>query len=570
VRRAKGKPRTGARSVIEDSALSSTLVDMGRVCLIAVLTVFLAAAANATAQEPWGTELGGPGANPRRAQDTVGPHPVVAWISQADGFNGSSPTPVADGGRIFAGVVHPNVDFTVYAIDPADGHTLWSTAFPTAGWVAAGDGMVVVTGSSGVSALSQSTGAVLWTQSTPKFGRTPVVADGSVVLRGTIPDPNPSPYTFPGSTDRHYVFALDAQTGAERWRGESNGSDSTQPLVGSGHVYYGLSLLLAAAQLTDGEVDWQRENVNSAVLDAGTLFVTTGNAVEAVDATSGATLWSTFDPYGGSLAADGSRVYTNGLQDMLHAYDRVTGKAVWTTAFGAPSITVEGAHVYGARELDAGTGREIGSEPVHGVPYGDLRLRFENGHLVGYHGRPDVLPQLAGPSGPVLTGERFTLDATGAIASGAYDIATYAFDLDGDGRFERKPQTSPLLTASYRRRGTFRPRVRVTDTDGVRATASVRVVVRLRPPRGRLGLTIDDGAVSTRSRVVTLSPVWPRLATHVLLSNDGGFRHARSVRVAKHIRWGLARGVPGPRTVYMRLRGHGTYTDDILLRPRRR
>jgi hypothetical protein len=85
---------------------------------------------------------------------------------------------------------------------------------------------------------------------------------------------------------------------------------------------------------------------------------------------------------------------------------------------------------------------------------------------------------LAGPDA-VKQGLTATFTATAADAGGA--IAGYAFDLDGDGRFEVENGASASVTKRFETAGTFNIGVRVTDNGGGRAYAN-RVLEVQAPP----------------------------------------------------------------------------------------
>lgn len=96
------------------------------------------------------------------------------------------------------------------------------------------------------------------------------------------------------------------------------------------------------------------------------------------------------------------------------------------------------------------------------------------------------------------------------------------------------------------------------------------------PPPGRVGVSINDGALYARRPAVQLSVVWPRGATGVLVSNDGGFANAREFPVQARIPWTLRSSGPErePRIVYVRFIGAGisateTHSDDVILDQRR-
>lgn len=85
---------------------------------------------------------------------------------------------------------------------------------------------------------------------------------------------------------------------------------------------------------------------------------------------------------------------------------------------------------------------------------------------------------LAGPeSGTVGQTLTFT-----AAAGDDEPIANYAFDFDGDGRFESDNLTSGTASHRFDAAGFVNVGVRVTDQDGDRAFASRKVVISGRPP----------------------------------------------------------------------------------------
>jgi hypothetical protein len=91
------------------------------------------------------------------------------------------------------------------------------------------------------------------------------------------------------------------------------------------------------------------------------------------------------------------------------------------------------------------------------------------------------------------------------------------------------------------------------------------------PPAGPVGISINSGDQFTNDPQVTLRVVWPRLASTVFLSNDGGFANAEERTVAVQIPWKLESSGPErlPKTVYARFTGGDsgaeTYQDDIIL-----
>ena len=169
------------------------------------------------------------------------------------------------------------------------------------------------------------------------------------------------------------------------------------------------------------------------------------------------------------------------------------------------------------------------------------------------------------------------LVATGAdallLAGGSLDCGTivgYAWDVDGDGTFDTST-TSPALRTTYAARGVFHPRVRVTNAHGLTSTATTTVDVRLASPPGATGVSINGGAQYTNDPDVRVTVRWPALASHLAVSNDGGFSPNKVLAVAPEIAWRLDSSGPErlPKTIYVRFAGGRsgaeTYQDDIIL-----
>lgn len=112
----------------------------------------------------------------------------------------------------------------------------------------------------------------------------------------------------------------------------------------------------------------------------------------------------------------------------------------------------------------------------------------------------------------------------------------------------------------------------VTATNAVGSTiATSRAVVVWAGCVGPVGVSIDAGAVVTRSVAVTLTIRAPAGATAALISNDGGFDDAASRPLdspACTYAWNLSPVGSGPQTriVYVRFDWDSqTFTDDIVL-----
>jgi hypothetical protein len=172
---------------------------------------------------------------------------------------------------------------------------------------------------------------------------------------------------------------------------------------------------------------------------------------------------------------------------------------------------------------------------------------------------------------PALVGATVTLNAS---TSGDREgpIASYVFDLDGDGTFERDNGGSPTVTTTFPDAGTHKVGVKVIDGVGQSAEASVEVKVNAQAiPAGLLGVTINNGAQYTRDANVELNVKFPSAITAILASNDGGFLLPQSFPPQQTLKWRLDSSGPErlPKIVYVRfqtgLSVSDNFTDDIIL-----
>src|SRR5262249_38073831 len=80
--------------------------------------------------------------------------------------------------------------------------------------------------------------------------------------------------------------------------------------------------------------------------------------------------------------------------------------------------------------------------------------------------------------------------------------------------------------------GVVSPSVKVISGFPTSAVATVPVDVRLAPPPGQLGVTINHAALGTTDPNVTISAVWPIYTTTITISNDGGVENPTSFPAA--------------------------------------
>jgi hypothetical protein len=175
------------------------------------------------------------------------------------------------------------------------------------------------------------------------------------------------------------------------------------------------------------------------------------------------------------------------------------------------------------------------------------------------------------PDGLHLTGERLRFDAGGSLDAFGEKLVQFDWDLDGDGTFETNTRGRPRASKVYDEREDPVITVRVTDLAGFVAFDSAPVHVRLRPPAGPVGVTINDGASETEDPSVSLALVWPEFAAFAQIADNRRFARSRTRAVRPTVAWAFkrARHKRERRTIFVRFTGvdgaEQTYSDSIRL-----
>ena len=217
-------------------------------------------------------------------------------------------------------------------------------------------------------ALDLETGQEKWRFKTEgAIVSSPLLADGLVYF---------------GSEDQH-LYALDARTGQEKWRFKAEDSLWSSPALADGLLYFGAGCNycgsledthLYAVDSQTGQEIWRFETggwVEStpAVADGTVYFGSGDRHVYAVDSKTGQERWR-FETEGGvqaSLAVDAGLVFVASRDQQLYALDSQSGQEVWKFETGGmlygPAVA-DGVVYVGSNDLyvyavEAQTGREL-------------------------------------------------------------------------------------------------------------------------------------------------------------------------------------------------------------------
>jgi eukaryotic-like serine/threonine-protein kinase len=322
----------------------------------------------------------------------------------------------------------------VVGLDPANGHTLWTTARvpgPLARVAvdgSTGGGLIVYTeggldgSSASVVAMSIADRSLRWAFTLPKAS-----LGGPVIEGGTV---------YVGTSDGS-VFAIDEEGGSQRWRARTDGPVVAPPAASGGRVF-AASVLgtdtpshLYAWDAETGKLSWdvsQRQGAvgTSAVTAAGgRVYVGMDGLVQAFDASSGDSIWlrsgspsggATFSPVS-TPVVEGDDLYVLDAGGHLTKLRASDGTRVWDFLFETnstrSSALVAGDVVYAG--LDDGsigavsdqTGNQIWrSAPERGpvgtlLPSGDQLLAphlNQGGGLVALGHTDGALTDIVSPS----------------------------------------------------------------------------------------------------------------------------------------------------------------------------
>lgn len=227
----------------------------------------------------------------------------------------------------------------------------------------------------------------------------PAMANGTLVI---------------GSSD-HFLYALDAATGALRWKFKTDGRITSSPAVAGGLVYFGsFDSNFYAVDAATGQLKWKFKTggerrfaathlhgaepaaetmpdpfdfyLSSPVVADGAVYFGSGDTnVYALDAASGGLKWKfkTGDVVHASPAVSDGTVFVGSWDSYFYALDAASGKAKWRFKTGedaeihnqvgiqSSAAIADGVVYFGCRDskfyaVDAATGKQRWSFPNKG------------------------------------------------------------------------------------------------------------------------------------------------------------------------------------------------------------
>lgn len=237
------------------------------------------------------------------------------------------------------------------ALDRLRPERLWKTPLPSkrrwrsrAHGLVCQAGLLLVPAGNRLLAVDPVTGAVLWTHRAETELHWPWIVATTAYVAGVD----------------GVVFALDLETGNERWRYDTRVGDAfalrpwrARPLGGlAGVLLYADGRSLVALDGLTGALRWRRQGVEDAVLGESVVFAKHGpSSYVVVDGVDGRRRWrlELEDLEGSRPVLDEARgvVFLRPHGGMLHARDLGTGALRWTVDLedGAAVVDVDAGRV---------------------------------------------------------------------------------------------------------------------------------------------------------------------------------------------------------------------------------
>lgn len=279
------------------------------------------------------------------------------WRVDLDRGDGILSTPAVINGVVYVATY----DGVVLAIDATTGEEAWRVTLDEPVYyssLAVEDGVLYVGDIGGrLYALATEDGRRAWEfaagVSNERSMGTPAVAEGRVYVVATPARPE----------EPTELFALDAETGEERWSfvAEDAGEVRGVPAIADGRVYVPTTLgSVYALSARNGSVDWHFDSereisaTSTAVVDDEVIVGTDDGGLHAVDAETGEETRNLPDRTGGGFlttptVADGV-VYSVDIGGALYAVDLEAEEELWaveTASLGSSPAIIGGLIVIG-------------------------------------------------------------------------------------------------------------------------------------------------------------------------------------------------------------------------------
>lgn len=274
-----------------------------------------------------------------------------AWTFKTGDAIWSSPS-VADGSVYFG-----SRDGKVRALTVATGKPLWerATGGPVMGQpTVAGSYLYVPSDDGLLYKLRRRDGRVVWTFDLHADGKRELpgatsatydsMTSAAVVVDGRV---------YIGSSDKNF-YAIDADTGAERWHFAAQGSVRSTPAVATGRVFFGsYDHHVYALDAKNGALVWKHDTLEPVVspmlVDRGTVYVGSRSSdLWAFDAATGAVRWKFFYwsswVESGAVIRDGVLYIGSSDWQQVFAIDPAHGTELWRfgtggSAWPTPAVT---------------------------------------------------------------------------------------------------------------------------------------------------------------------------------------------------------------------------------------
>jgi len=333
-------------------------------------------------------------------------------------------SPVVSEGVLFVG----SADHRLYALDAKSGELKWR--FQAAGAIAASpaveEGRVIFSSLDGlIHGLDAVTGKSVWSFRTEGERRfTAAGIHGAQPRTELMPDPFDvflssaavvGGLVFVGSGDQH-VYALDAATGALRWKRKTGGVVHASPAVAGGRVFIGsFDRTLYALDAATGAIHWTFQTgddpelhnqvgiaSSAAVAEGRVFFGCRDGHFYALDAATGKLLWKHDNHKGwviASPAVQAGRVYfpTSDGQ-RFKALEAATGKVVFdkpmkAVSFSSPALAGNRI-VFGTSDgwlhlMDRDTGAALADFQTEGCKQNGKKYLDADGRMIGSALYPD-------------------------------------------------------------------------------------------------------------------------------------------------------------------------------------